>query len=69
MVLVYDEDNVKVPCVFRGGDSFFLVPDWRIVRRSDDGSIASNEIISGSGITRNLVDNYHWVPDHSRGQI
>ena len=48
-------------------DSVNFVPNWRIVRRSDDGSVISNMTVSASDIVRNANDGLEWVADTTSG--
>ena len=43
-------------CGFTGIDPSFAVPNWRIVFRSDDGSIISNNTLNGGDIARRLIN-------------
>ena len=42
----------------------FAVPDWRVVFRSDNGSIISND---GLHIFRRLLNGLQWLPDLTSG--
>ena len=53
----------NISCGFINGDPNIAVPDWRIIRRSDDGSVISNMAISGSNIINNDNDGLEWVAD------
>ena len=57
---------VNMSCGFVN-DSVNFVPNWRIVRRSDDGSVISDMIVSASDIVRNTNDSLEWVPDTTSG--
>ena len=48
-------------------DSVNFVPGWRIVRRSDDGSVISNMIVSSIDIVNNTNDGLEWIPDTTSG--
>ena len=54
-------------CGFTGTDPNFVRPNWRIVYRSDDGSIVSNDIIDGDDIVSRLINGLQWVPDLTSG--
>ena len=58
---------VNISCGFINGNPNFVVPDWRIIRRSDDGSVISNMTISGSNIINNDNDDLEWVADTTSG--
>ena len=48
-------------------DPNFVVPNWRIVFRSDDGSIISNDTIDGDNIADRLIYGLQWMPDLTSG--
>ena len=54
-------------CGFTGTDPNFVVPNWRITFRSDDGSIVSNDIIDGVDIVNRSINGLQWVPDLTSG--
>ena len=54
-------------CGFTGTDPYFAIPNWRIVLRSDDGSIISNNTIDGDDIQNRLINGLQWVPDLTNG--
>ena len=58
----------NISCGFINIDPNFVVPDWRIIRRSDDGNVISNMTISGSNIINNDNDGLEWVADLTSGE-
>ena len=54
-------------CGFTGVNPDFVVPSWRIIFRSDDGSILSNDIINGLDITNRLINGLQWLRDLTSG--
>ena len=50
-------------------DSANFVPNWRIVRRSDDGTVISNITVSSSDIITNTNDGLEWVADTASGMF
>ena len=58
---------VNIPCGFVN-DSANFVPNWRIIRRSNDGSVISNMVISGS-VINNATDGLVWIPDTTSGLL
>ena len=59
-------------CGFTGVDPNFVIPNWRIVLRSDDGSIISTNTIDGGDIDgddieNSLITGLQWVPDLTSG--
>lgn len=57
----------NVSCGFINGDPNFAIPNWRIIRRNDRGSVISNMTISGSNIINNDNDGLEWVADTTSG--
>ena len=58
---------VNISCGFINGDPNNVVPDWRIVRRRDDGSVISNMIVNGVDIINNNNDDLEWGADLTSG--
>ena len=56
-------------CGFTGANPTFAIPDWRIVFRSDNGSIVSNDTVDGDGIVNRLINGLQWVPDLTSGEF
>ena len=54
-------------CGFTGINPEFVVPSWRIVFRSDDDSILSNDTIYGLDIKNRLINGLQWLPDLTSG--
>ena len=54
-------------CGFTGTDPNFAVPNWRIIFRSDDGSVISNDTVDGDDILQRLINGLQWVPDTTSG--
>ena len=54
-------------CGFTGTDPEFVRPNWRIIFRSDDGSIISNDIVDGDHIAQRLINGLQWAPDLTSG--
>ena len=50
-------------CGFTGINPNFVIPDWRIVFRSDNGSIISNDTINGEDISDGFINGLQWLPD------
>ena len=57
----------NISCGFINADPNIVVPDWGIVRRSDDGSVISNMTVNGLDIIRNTNDGLEWVADLTSG--
>ena len=54
-------------CGFTGIDPNFAVPNWRIVFRSDDGSVISNDFLDGDNIAQGLINGLQWMADLTSG--
>ena len=48
-------------------ESTSFAPNWRIIRRSDDGSVISNIIVSASDIISNTNDGLEYIFDTTSG--
>ena len=59
---------VNISCGFVN-DSANFVPNWRIIRRSSDGSVISNMTISASDINDNVNDGLEYIPDTTSGLL
>ena len=59
---------VNIPCGFVN-DSANFVPNWRIIRRSNNGTIISNMSVSGVVILNNVNDGLEWIPDTTSGLL
>jgi len=60
---VCNGDAVNITCGFSNADPSLAFPTWRIVRRSDDGSVINNRSFSGNDIFLNMFDGLRWIPD------
>jgi len=59
--------TVDIFCGFSGATPQTVLPDWRIIRRSDDGSVTSNMTIKGDDIITNDYDDLVWIPGTTTG--
>ena len=66
-VAVCSGDSVMIPCGFTGAPPLTTSLNWRIIRRSDDGSVVSNETININDIINDVDDGLVWVPDTRSG--
>ena len=53
-------------CGFTGANPNHLFPEWRIIYRSDNGSIVSNFTVDGADIFRS-INGLQWIPDLTSG--
>ena len=60
-------DSPSISCEFVNADPNFVVPNWRIVRRSDSGSVISNMTVSSGDVINNNNDGLEWVADTTSG--
>ena len=55
-VTVCSGTKAKISCGYTGVSDFFTIrPDWRIINRSNNGSIISNVTVSGVDIRSNKI--------------
>ncbi len=54
-------------CGFNGTDPTLAIPNWRIVFRSADGSIISNDTVDRDDIFNGLINGLQWLPDITSG--
>ena len=57
----------EIYCGFTGIDPNFVLPSWKIVFRSNDGSVNSNDTINGLAIAIRLINGLQWMPDLTSG--
>ena len=57
----------EINCGFSGASPSTVIPDWRIVYRSDNGSVISNVTIDGGHISSQLISGLQWVADFNGG--
>ena len=55
-----------ISCGFENVSNLF-VPDWRIIKRSDDGSVISDATLSTTVINSDDNDGLHYINDLSSG--
>ena len=56
-VTVCNGTKANIPCGYTGvSDPFNTRPNWRIIRRNNNGSVISNETVSGMDIRANNID-------------
>ena len=54
-------------CGFTGANPNHLFPEWRIILRSDNGSIVSNFTVNGEDILHRPMSGLQWLPDLASG--
>ena len=50
-------------CGFTGANPISVFPEWRIIYRSDNGSIVSNFTVDGADIALRPMNGLQWLPD------
>ena len=60
-------DFANISCGFINANPNNVVPNWRIIRRNDDGSVISDTIVSGTDIISNTNDGLQWISDTTSG--
>ncbi|XP_065910022.1 uncharacterized protein [Dysidea avara] len=54
---------IEIPCGFTGAPTNTTVPNWRIIRRAENGSVISDVTRNTTDINNNSGDKLEWVPD------
>ena len=55
-------------CGFSGVSPHTTIPGWRIILRSDDGSVVSNVTHNGFDIVHGHINGLKWSPDITSGE-
>ena len=55
-VTVCSGTKANILCGYTGVDPFNTRPNWRIIKRNNNGSVISNETVSGMDISLNIID-------------
>ena len=59
-VTVCSGTKANIPCGYIGVDPFNTRPNWRIIKRNNNGSVISNETVSGMDIRSNKFDDLNF---------
>ena len=66
-VTVCSGAKAKISCDFTGVSVHFnVMPNWRIIKRHNNGSVISNETVSGMDIHSNNVDDLQFTTVRNR---
>ena len=71
-VTVCSGTKAKISCGYAEvSDPFAVRPDWRIIKRSNNGSVISNETFSGLDINLNKFDDLKFfiITNHGNNKI
>ena len=60
-VTVCSGAKANISCGYTGVDPFNTMPNWRIIKRNNNGSVISNETVSGMDIRTNKIDDLKFV--------
>ena len=61
-VTVCNGTKAEMSCGFTGvSDPSNVMPNWRIIKRHNNGSVVSNEIVSGMDIHSNNIDDLQFI--------
>ena len=60
-VTVCNGTKANVSCGYTGVDLFNTRPNWRIIKRNNNGSVISNETVSGMDLRKNKFDDLTFV--------
>ena len=68
-VTVCSGTKANTSCGYTGVyDPFSTLPNWRIIKRNNNGSVISNETVSGMDIHINKFDDLRFVVVYSNGK-
>ena len=66
-VTVCNGTKAEISCGYTGvSDPFIVMPNWRIIKRHNNGSVISNETVSGMDIHSNNIDDLEFITVRNR---
>ena len=60
-VTVCSGTKANISCGYTVVDSFITIPNWRIIKRNNNGSVINNETVTGMDLRTNTVDNLKFI--------
>ena len=60
-VTVCSGTKANISCGYTGVDPFRIMPNWRIIKRNNNGSVISSETVSGLDIRSGLIDDLKFI--------
>ena len=60
-VTVCSGTKANISCGYTGVDPFNTRPNWRIIKRNNNGSVISNKTVSGMDIRNNKFDGLRFI--------
>ena len=60
-VTVCSGTKANISCGFTGVDPFITRPNWRIIKRNNNGSVISNETVFGLDIRLTKIDDLKFI--------
>ena len=60
-VTVCSGTKAKISCGYTGVNPFSIRPDWRIIKRNNNGSVISNVTVSGMDIRMDKIDDLRFT--------
>ena len=60
-VTVCSGTKANISCGYTGVDPFRIRPNWRIIKRNNNGSVISNETVSGMDVHHNKIDDLKFI--------
>ena len=60
-VTICSGTKANISCGYTGVDPFTTRPNWRIIKRNNNGSVISNETVSGSDIRHEKFNDLRFV--------
>ena len=65
-VTVCSGTKAKISCGYTGVSDFFnTIPNWRIIKRNNNGSVISNVTVSGVDVRSNKIDGLNFTSNHN----
>ena len=60
-VTVCSGTKANISCGYTGVNPFSTRPNWRIIKRNNNGSVISNETVSGTDVRHNKIDYLKFI--------
>ena len=68
-VTVCSGTKAKISCGYTGVSDFFTIrPNWRIIKRNNNGSVISNVTVSGEDIGSKQIDDLEFIFTNSANE-
>ena len=60
-VTVCSGTKAKISCGYAGANPFKIKPNWRIIKRNNNGSVISNVIVSADDVFDDKIDGLEFI--------